>query len=163
VAAPTGRDSPAQGAALGDGVAEENEALKGRNKLVANKFCRSNGAMHGVPVDLDLSRFEGATLIQICIGEYQVQFHFHPQGSISIEGKWELRDLAGALLDASLQTNEERDAYRLHVLLGKRVAGSFVNAPNSFSLRFESGATLMVFDESEEYESFSIQPGGIHV
>ena len=43
--------------------------------------------MYGVPADLDLSRFKDAELIQLCIGEGQVQFRFHPVGTISVEGK----------------------------------------------------------------------------
>jgi hypothetical protein len=118
--------------------------------------------MYGVPADLDLSRFKDAVLIQLCIGEFQVQFHFHPIGTISVEGKWELRDAAGSLIDG-MKANAERDALYIHVLLGKSVAGFSLDAPRSFSLRFESGCVLTIFDESREYESFSIQPGDIFV
>ena len=120
-------------------------------------------AMHGVPADLDLSKFKAATLIQIAIGEHQVQFHFHPKCSISVEGKWELRDSSGSLVDEARDTNAERDAYRLHVILGKTVGSFSVSAPRSFSLHFESGHALTVFDDSKQYESFSIQPGDIYV
>ena len=119
--------------------------------------------MYGVPSDLDLSRFKGATLIFLGIGEFQVQFSFQPKCSISAEGKWELRDSAGVLVDESADTNAERDFYRLHIILGKSVESYSVSAPDSFSLRFESGHTLTVFDDSKQYESFSIQPGDIYV
>jgi hypothetical protein len=118
--------------------------------------------MHGVPADLDLSRFKGATLTQLGIGEYQVQFHFHPEGSISVEGKWELRDSAGVLIDDGARDSiTKREALHLHVILGKRVQTYSVSAPDSFSLRFESGHMLTVFDDSKAYESFSI--GDIYV
>jgi hypothetical protein len=119
--------------------------------------------MYGVPPNLDLSGFKGATLIQICIGEHQVQFHFHPQGSIFVESKWELRDSSGMLVDEARDTNAERDAYRLHVLLSTIVESYAVDAPRSFSLRFESGYVLTIFDDSRQYESFSIQPGDIFI
>jgi hypothetical protein len=119
--------------------------------------------MYGVPADLDLSRFKGATLIQLGIGEFQVQFHFQPECCISAEGKWELRDSAGVLIDEAVETNAERGAYRLHLILGKSVESYSISAPDSFSLRFESGHTLTVFDDSKQYESFSIQPGNIFV
>ena len=119
--------------------------------------------MYGVPADLDLSKFKAATLIQICIGEHQIQFHFHPEGSISVEGRWELRDSTGALVDASTDTDAERDALRVHVILGKIVESYSISAPDSFALRFESGHSLAVFDDSKQYESFSIQPGDIYV
>ena len=119
--------------------------------------------MYGVPINLDLSGFKAATLTQVAIGEYQIQFHFHPEGYISVEGKWELRDSAGVLLDCAKDTNAERDAYRVHIILGKCVESYTVNAPDSFSIQFESGHILTVFDDSKQYESFSIQPGDIFV
>jgi|SRR5579864_5795258 hypothetical protein len=118
--------------------------------------------MYGVPADLDLSRFKGALLIQLCVGEFQMDFRFHPKLSISVEGKWEVRDSTGSLIDV-MKPNAQRDALYIHVLLGKRVDGFTLDAPGSFSLRFETGHVLTVFDESREYESFSIQPGDIFV
>ena len=126
--------------------------------------------MYGVPRDLDLSRFVGATLIQICLGEFQVQFHFQAASSagsdgmlhIGVERHWELRDRSGRIVD-SAKPNSERDAYRLHRLLGHAVAGTAVDAPRSFALRFAGGEELRVFDDSDQYESFSIQPGDIFV
>jgi hypothetical protein len=118
--------------------------------------------MYGVPADLDLSRFKGALLIQLCVGEFQMDFRFHPKLSISVEGKWEVRDSTGSLIDV-MKPNAQRDALYIHVLLGKRVDGFTLDASGSFSLRFETGHVLTVFDESREYESFSIQPGDIFV
>jgi hypothetical protein len=51
--------------------------------------------MYGVPKDLDLSRFRGDSLIQIAIGEFQIQFHFGSRSSIAVEGDWELKDQSG--------------------------------------------------------------------
>jgi hypothetical protein len=47
--------------------------------------------------------------------------------------------------------------------LGDIVDSGVVDPPRSFTLRFASGNRLIVFDDSEEYESFSIQPGDIFV
>jgi hypothetical protein len=68
--------------------------------------------MYGIPSDLDLSLFQGAELIQICLGEFQIQFHFHPKGMISAEGKWELRNASEDVIDQA-QSNLERDVFRL--------------------------------------------------
>jgi hypothetical protein len=48
-------------------------------------------------------------------------------------------------------------------LLGQLVVSSQIDPPRSFSLRFGNGLVLRVFDNSPQYESFSIQPGDIHV
>ncbi len=126
--------------------------------------------MYGVPHDLDLSRFVGATLIQIGLGEFQVEFHFQAADSagsegmlyIGVEGHWELRDRFGSIVD-SAEPNSGRESYHLHRLLGRAVAGTAVDAPRSFALRFASGEELRIFDSSDQYESFSIQPGDIFV
>jgi hypothetical protein len=118
--------------------------------------------MYGIPAELDLSFLHGAELIQVCLGQYQVQFHFHPAASISVEGGWELLNDAGEWIDHSHDV-PERPPYQLHRLLGRRVANSEVTAPKSFALCFEGGEVLRVFDDSEQYESFQIQPGDIIV
>ncbi len=46
--------------------------------------------MYGIPKDLNLDFLLGATLTQIAIGEYQIQFNFSPEGSFGVEGNWEL-------------------------------------------------------------------------
>ena len=118
--------------------------------------------MYGVPADLSLERFVGATLIRVGLGAFQIQFQFHPEGEIAVEGRWELRDQTGRLVDQAEPTGD-RDAYRVHQLLAARVIGARVDAPKSIALQFDSGHRLEVFDSSQEYESFTIQPGDIVV
>lgn len=118
--------------------------------------------MHGVPKDLNLSQFVGKTLVQLGIGEFQVQFRFQPEGNVSVEGGWELRDDDGMLIDRSLP-NGERTGFYIHRLLGQEVVRWEIAPPTSFALGFSNGLVLRVFDNSKEYESFSIQPGDIYV
>ena len=118
--------------------------------------------MYGVNTTLNLSNFKGAILIQVCIGQYQIQFHFHPDEVISIEGKWELRNMSGILIEYSSEDNiTPSDSLHLHVLLGKSIDNYSVSFPTSFSLHFTSGYVLTIFDDSKQYESFSI--GGINI
>ena len=101
--------------------------------------------------------------MQICLGEYETHFNFHPDSTISVEGHWELRDPAGALIDQAIDPTAEREAYRVHLVLGKMVESYYIDAPRSFSLRFDSGHVLTIFDNSTQSESFSIQPGNIFI
>ena len=118
--------------------------------------------MYAVPTDLDISRFTNSVLIQLCLGQHEVQFHFHPFGSISVEAKWELRDASGTVVDR-MDREGRSNAIQAHRLLGKHVSGATLDAPRSFSLAFEGGDVLTIYDDSREYESFSIQPGDIFV
>ncbi|MBI3553817.1 MAG: hypothetical protein HY077_15085 [Elusimicrobia bacterium] len=118
--------------------------------------------MNGVPKDLNLSAFAKATLSQIALGEFEIQFHFSPTGSISVEGRWEFLDPKGGLIDCATD-NKHRTDFRIHRLLGKRVKSSRVSAPDFFELVFEDDDVLRVFDDNKEFESFSIQPGNVFV
>ena len=120
--------------------------------------------MYGVPSNLDLMPFQGASLDQIALGQYIIHFHFAAEHSpvIGVEGKWELADSAGRILDHQMEPGE-REVYRLHVLLGRTVTAGEVHAPDSFTLHFEGGYTLRIYDDSRQYESFSIQPGNVYV
>ena len=77
-------------------------------------------------------------------------------------GDWQVTNSEGDIVDRSLP-NSERESFRLHRLLGRTVAESTVDPPKSFALRFDNGWSLSVFDSSQQYESFSIQPGDIVV
>ena len=116
--------------------------------------------MYGVPADLDLSHFQGGTCIQVAIGEHQIQFHFQPEATISIQGRWEVRDGEGQLVDQSA-VHGERDKYRVHRILGQSVVDSSVSTPTSFALTFENNHVLEIFDDSEQYESCQLSPSGV--
>lgn len=118
--------------------------------------------MYGVPVDLTLDLFLNAELIYIGLGVHQIQFDFFPQGNISVEGMWKLESEKGEIVDL-MQSHEKREFYKIHKIMGMRVVSCQVTPPTSFSLRFENGYSLTIYDSSEMYESFSIQPGDIFV
>jgi hypothetical protein len=118
--------------------------------------------MYGVPSDLDLRRFQGDSLIQIALGEWQIQFRFQSGTNISVEGHWELKNSSGVLMDKAME-NAKRENYKIHCLLGRTVLETMLEAPTSFTLVFDNGMSLTIFDDSEQYESFSIQPGNIFV
>lgn len=118
--------------------------------------------MYGVPADLDLSFLLGAELTQICIGAYQLQFHFHPEGQLSVEGAWEFRGPSGSVIDRSADgPAAERAPFELHRLLGRAVCATEVSAPSWLAVRFGGGFELRLFDGPEPYESIQIHPGGI--
>jgi hypothetical protein len=118
--------------------------------------------MPGIHATLDLSFLRGAELVQVCLGTWQVQFHFAPQACLSVEGDWELADEDGRVIDRSADTLREQP-FHLHLLLQRVVVRAEVSAPLSFALRFTGGLVLRVFVRSDGYESFSIQPGNIFV
>ncbi len=118
--------------------------------------------MFGVPSNLDLKHFTGVECTQVCLGLHQVQIHFAKAVSISIEGRWELCDSDGEILDQS-KNLKQQECMRLHVIVGRTVVETRIAAPKSITIVFDNGLVLEVFDSSHEFESFQIQPGDIIV
>ena len=79
---------------------------------------------------------------------------------MSVEGRWELRDPDGQIIDQTMEPTD-RDSYHVHRILGQTVATTFVNAPMSFGLKFGNGSVLEIFDDSEQFESCQISPTGV--
>lgn len=118
--------------------------------------------MYGIPEGLDLTFLHGRELVQVCLGLHQVQFHFRPDATLAVEGAWELFDAAGHELDRN-EPRSRSKPFQFHRVLGRSVVASEIRSPHWFTLYFDSGESLRVFDNSAEYESFSIQPGDIVV
>ena len=121
--------------------------------------------MHGIPIDLPLQRFVGDSVCQIALGTHGVHFRFNEAGSIHVEGgKWQLHDAAGKVIDESIEgLPSTRECHRVHVILDNAVTKFELDVPHSFTLTFRTGHTLTIYDDSEQYESFSIQPDGIYI
>ena len=118
--------------------------------------------MYGVPPDLPLNRFLGRECTLIGIGRFEVRFIFPSTGDICVYGRWEVCDNSGGIIDRE-QDHAERTCYFVHRVIDSPVRRYDIDAPASFTLFFENGHSLTVFDDSKHYESFSIHPDGIYV
>ena len=118
--------------------------------------------MYGVPADLPLQRFVGVELNQVALGRFQIQFHFAGAGSLYVESKWELRSPKGEVVDREIP-HAERQSYRVHHIIDEQVGSYEINPPLSFTLHFKNGFSLTIYDDSEQYESFSLQPDRIYI
>jgi hypothetical protein len=132
--------------------------------------------MYGVPAQLDLTPFVGTTLDYIGLGKYQLQFYFTgdpwagKKYAVTVEGYWEVRDAQSVVIDKAVEidkatANDDRDAYRIHHLLGHTVAETKINPPESFTLVLDNGWTLTFVDDASGYESCHIYIGDseIHI
>ena len=117
--------------------------------------------MYGVPAHLPLARLVSHSLAEVTLGCFKLHFHFSgpggtPVSTIGVEGRWELHDAEDALIDYA-QEPAEREFYRIHLLLGSTVADFRIATPRSFTLVFNSGFRLTVYDDSPQYEAFSVR------
>ena len=110
----------------------------------------------------NLEHLCGQDLIQVAIGEYQLQFATGPArgGGISVEGRCELADAAGTMLDV-WDRGKRSASFRFLELLGKTIKDVSIDSPKSFVMTFDDGRSLRFVDNSDKYESFSV--GGLYV
>src|SRR2546426_12074948 len=128
--------------------------------------------MHGVPKNLPVKRFHGATLDRFKDLQNIVYWQFTsaarrwwPRRSrlleIGVEGVWELRDRSGGLV-ATGSPMPSASFTMARLPIGQVVKSSTVRAPRSFVLIFQSGDQLEVFDSSDKHESFSIPQENVY-
>ena len=115
-----------------------------------------------MPPDIDLSYLIGAELIQVCVGENQIQLRFVPDGlSISVESDITVSGGGGAIQTVSVFP---RDAGALLPLLGQRVSNWRRISERALEIAFDRGVQITLSDSSDRYESFQIKgPGGLLV
>ena len=118
--------------------------------------------MYGLkPTDIDaLKPLLRAEITQICVGPSDLQFNFHPSGNVTVQGRCELIDSAGQVVDV-WEDNTHSGMFRFPELLMTPVSDVVIDSPKSFVLQFANGMALRVIDNSEQYESFSV--GNLYV
>lgn len=128
--------------------------------------------MPKVPKNLNLKPFLGATLNRVEPRKNITYFTFErPRGwrrrfkgaeiQIGVESKWNLRDSKGVIVCSGSPIAENSPAPQYPI--GRKITGSRVQAPDSFSLQFETGESLEVVDTSDQHESFSIPQENVWV
>jgi hypothetical protein len=118
--------------------------------------------MHGLkPDDIKhLSPLRGDVLTLVGVEEYQLDFGFNQQGSLSVQGRCELLEDSGAIIDV-WDTGARSEGFRFLELLGKTVTTVVIDSSKSFTLTFSDGRCLRIIDNSDQYESFSFN--GLYV
>ena len=100
----------------------------------------------------------GREIIQVAVGQHEVNFNFHPAGNIMVGGPWELLDPAGNVIDRSME-HADRKGFKLHVLIGPVVTGVTVESAKRMTITFANGYMLRLADEDPRYEAVVMTPG----
>src|SRR4051794_37779063 len=101
-----------------------------------------------------LQTLEGKEITLVSVGQYDLHFNFHPEGVISIEGRCEMLDENGSLIDA-WDRGQRSESFRLFDLLGQPIIKVEIDSPRSFTAFLKNQRKLRVIDNSDQYESFS--------
>jgi hypothetical protein len=113
--------------------------------------------MYGIGKDLDFSFLRNLEVIQVRIGVFQVQFAFMEDVCLSVEGSFRYSS-HGEGTDWMPEATKAASA--IVNLPGATVTGVEVPNPETLELHCSNGASLRVFDNSKEFESFTLtRPG----
>ncbi len=104
----------------------------------------------------------GTRLDSVTFAEYMLVLSFDSGHAFSIHGRVELRDQGGTEIESG-SPDALRLGTQLPALVGEEVDRVLILAPQSIQLHMSSGRVIALFDDSKQYESFQIEPGGIIV
>src|SRR5690242_21641548 len=101
--------------------------------------------MHGFSGG-DFAFLRGLEIEQLCLGQYQTQLHFYPQGRISMEGRY-----VHSITSENREIIQERSSCgpnELFRLLGQSVIDAAVISDDSLRLTFSNADTLTLIDDT---------------
>ena len=109
--------------------------------------------MYGLDKGTDLAFLLGRTLIQVCVGLYQVILNFDGDVTISIEGRFEHEPPS----ETRHRGGVPEAAKSLVDLLGKEIRGVEVGDGGTLQIWFSGGDLLSLLDSNATAESYQIQ------
>ncbi len=113
--------------------------------------------MYGLPDDFAVPSFHGARLVQVTIGQHQIQLNFDGNNrGVCIESRYAVEDPARGREEF---TTMPGGAAQLAALLGAHLDDVSGACDGTLTLSFASGITIVVFDDSSHYESYQIHDG----
>lgn len=112
--------------------------------------------MYGLKSTEDLSFLLNACVSQIVVGKSALKIDFDQQTCLAIFSAFATR---GANQTKVRFNGSAEDATALFPLIGDIVTDAKATTGGGLQLDFQSGALLEVFDDSKQYESFTISNG----
>lgn len=113
--------------------------------------------MYGLKPDVDLSFLIGRELIQVAVGSYDVQFHFHESVRLSVQNQ--IEHISKEIVhEWDGDENQPLAAASLLGLLGSSVTSVQGDLDGTLTLTFSNGDVVTVFDR-EGYEAYQIGNG----
>jgi hypothetical protein len=107
--------------------------------------------MYGLPSDFDGTFLIGRVLEMVCFNQNQVYLHFDAKTTITIESAFSYK--SAQVIDLPVRESN------LMELLGASVSRVQGEENGTLNLFFDNGQSLIVFDTTQQYESYRITYG----
>jgi hypothetical protein len=116
--------------------------------------------MYRLSTSEDLAFFSGIGLLQVCAGKNELILNFDNNVRLTI-----LSDFAVQVAGGTLQRFDDAvEGSKVVIgLLHDSVTEARATKDGDLSIRFNSGASMLVFDTSSNYESFLIRHGALEI
>ncbi|MAF82818.1 MAG: hypothetical protein CL797_01790 [Chromatiales bacterium] len=118
--------------------------------------------LFGVAEDIDLSGLVDRKLQSISVSAERLELDFDDDWSLSFECSWCLEGSAGSIAEGDRDALLD-DAEKLTRLVGSVIEFAVPRPPDRIEIDFGKQGRLILIDDSELLESFSIDPIGIVV
>ena len=112
--------------------------------------------MYGLPKGLSLKFLCGKTLVQVCVGAHDMILNFDDDVSVTVTSHISCAGPDGA---ARQYHDFARAMPDLKVFLNQTIAKAEGNEDGTLLLAFDAVGTLAIYDDSAEYESYTIRHG----
>ena len=118
--------------------------------------------LFGVAEDIDLTGLVDRKLQSISVGAERLELNFDDNWSLNFECSWCLEGGAGSIAEGNREALLD-DVEKLTRLVGFMVEFAVPRPPDRIEIDFGKQGRLVLIDDSELLESFSIDPIGIVV
>ncbi len=109
------------------------------------------------PAEGELNFLLGLPLFQVCMGANEVILNFDDDVSITVEATISFRDTSG---NETTYSNLPSAAPALVKLLSSNIDWLSMEGNGTLSLRFVTGSTLVIHNDSEMFESYHVKRAG---
>ncbi len=139
---------------------ESRQQMSLVQKQERKRTFRSNrrpNNMHGLSRNVNLAFFNGKTLLQACFGVHDLILNFDGDVSLTVTSS-----VGCMALDGRIQQydNFRQVAPVVLAMLNQTILSAEGDEAGTLMLRFHGGGMLAVYDDSKEYESYTIKNGG---
>jgi hypothetical protein len=110
--------------------------------------------MYGLPKNLDLGFFDRKVLLQVCFGAHDLILNFDGGLSIAISSSI---GFTRPDIRASRHANFRDAAGTLLTLINRQLVSAGTDGRGTLILSFEQGETISIYDDSSQYESYTIK------
>lgn len=112
--------------------------------------------MYGLDRNVDLSFFNGKTLLQACFGVHELILNFDDGLSITVTSSLGICDKHDTL---QICDDFRQAASSILAQLNRKVLSNKGEQNGTLTLFFEGGGIISLYDDSDKYESYVIKIG----